>query len=259
MRHTRALAFGLMLLAGIPACTNPFNPRVAPTIGISQPPPEATSPIGVLRRYEWCWNHRDADVYRDLFTDDYRFQFALTDTAGNAYRGNVLTREEELTIAENIFVRGTATERPPSRIDLTFDQNLIATPDSRPGKDAIVHKEIRAQTLLRITDPDIEVIGFTRFFVVRGDSALLPQELKDRGFTQDPGRWYIERIEDETLQPETAPSRIPAAGARAAWGAVAEAPRAAGGRSADAADAQSNPLSVSWGWVRAFYDRSIRR
>ena len=33
---------------------------------------------------------------------------------------------------------------------------------------------------------------------MRGDSALIPQQLKDRGFGPDPNRWYIERWEDKT-------------------------------------------------------------
>ena len=53
----------------------------------------------MLRLYEWCWNHRDPDVYRELFTEDYQFQFATTDTAGNSYRDRALNREEELDIA----------------------------------------------------------------------------------------------------------------------------------------------------------------
>jgi len=243
-----ALGFGLLAAAG---CTNPFNPQLAPTAGISQPPPEPSSPIGVLRLYEWCWNHRDPDLYRELFTDDYRFQFALTDTAGNAYRGNALTREEEINIATNIFVRGTAAEPPPVSIKLEFIGSLVAQDDSRPGKYRVVHKEIAAQTILNIRQPDIDVTGTTRFFVVRGDSALLPQELKDRGFTQDSTRWYIERIEDETLG-EVAPAR---------YTPFASAPRRGAALSAHAgagAAAAADPLDVTWGWVRAFWDDEPR-
>src|SRR5262245_42722408 len=192
----------ILVLAVVPllaGCFNPFNPRVASQSGVSEPPPPPTSPVGVLRLFEWCWNHRDANLYREIFTADYVFVFALTDSAGNAYRNRVLTREEDLDIATNLFVRGSATEPPPVSIRLTFDPNLIALPDSRPGKDALYNKEIAAQTLLIIEQPDIQVNGITRFFVVRGDSALLPQELVQRGFKPDSTRWYIQQVQDETL------------------------------------------------------------
>src|SRR5204863_459164 len=83
--------------------------RVASTTGISKPPPDPSSAVGVLRLYEWCWNERDPVLYREIFTDDYQFQFAQTDSAGNAYRDRALTREEELHIAANSFVRDPAT------------------------------------------------------------------------------------------------------------------------------------------------------
>lgn len=201
-----ALGLGACLVSG---CFNPFDPRVSKATGISQQPPEPSSAVGILRLYEWCWNHRDPDLYRELFTDDYQFQFATADTAGNAYRDRALNREEELDIATNIFVRGNSTSPPPSSISLVFDPNLVALPDGRRGKDGRVHKEIAAETLLRFEDPAYEIKGTTRFFVVRGDSALLPQELVDRGFRRDSTRWFIERIEDETFE-GLAPMRITA-------------------------------------------------
>jgi hypothetical protein len=182
------------------SCLNPFSPRVADVSGIAQTPPAPDSPVGVVRLYEWCWNRRDPQVYREIFSDDYQFAFGLADTAGNSFRDRALNRDEELEIAENIFVRGSATEPPPVSITLNFEQNLVAHPDSRPGKTSRWHKEIAAQTTLRLEQPDVEVTGVTRIFVVRGDSALIPQELIDRGFRPDSLRWYIERIEDETVQ-----------------------------------------------------------
>ncbi len=244
----RILGVGAVVLAlGVLAagCFNPFEPRVTRTSGFSSAPPDPGTAIGVLRLYEWCWNHRDPNLYREIFTDDYQFFFAPTDTAGNVYRNRSLTREDELDIATNIFVRGTAAEPPPVSINLTFDQNLVALPDSRRGKSARVHKEIAAQTLLRIETPDYQVTGVTRFFVVRGDSALLPQELKDKGFLRDSTRWYIEQIDDETLADQgQAPLRSTAA-------------RPAGLEPRAALDPA--PLEVTWGEVRAFWDDSRNR
>ena len=45
-------------------------------------------------------------------------------------------------------------------------------------------------------DQEYRIIGNARFFVVRGDSALIPQEL---GFKPDSNRWYIDQWRDETL------------------------------------------------------------
>lgn len=219
----------LLLVPLVAACINPFDPREAPVGGISEPAPQPNSPINVIRLFEWCWDHRDPNLLREIFTDDYVFVFGFADSAGNPYRNRPFNREDELESATNLFVRGNGPEPPANSISLDFDQSMIALPDSRRGKDGKWHKEIAASTLLRIdTDAtDYDVQGFTRFFVVRGDSALLPQELIDRKFKQDSTRWYIEQIRDETLS--DAPGR---AGTMSAsiWG--------------------SPP---TWGFVRALY------
>lgn len=199
----------LLLLAAVlsAGCFNPFAPRLAGTAGISEPPPRPSSAVNVLRLFEWCWDHQRIDEYREIFTADYQFQFALVDSAGNPSRRPPLNREEDLETATNLFVRGTATEPPANRITLDFDNDLRALPDLRRGKDPRFHKEIVTTVLLRIyTDNvDYEVKGHARFFMVRGDSALIPQELVEIGFTPDSTRWYIERWEDETIE-QSAPS-----------------------------------------------------
>src|SRR5437762_5871656 len=87
--------------AALSGCFNPFSPLVSNTNGISQPRPIPNSPLNLLALYAWCWNKRDIDSYREIFTDDYQFRFAQSDTAGNLYRDRALTREEELDIANN--------------------------------------------------------------------------------------------------------------------------------------------------------------
>jgi hypothetical protein len=242
-RWRRPLDFAAFLAAAalIAGCFNPFSPRVAPTTGFAQQPPTPDSPVNVLRLYEWCWNRRDPQLYREILTEDFRFAFAQADTAGNIYRDRTLTRDEELEIAENIFVRGTASEPPPVSISLTFDPNLLAVPDDRPGKTAKWHRMIRAGTLLRIEQPDIEVRGTTKFYVVRGDSADIPTELEAR-FPRDSTRWWIERIEDETLGDESAPARV-------------SSTRRGGAAPATAA---VDPLRVTWGQLRAFFHDRAR-
>lgn len=66
-------------------------------------------------------------------------------------------------------------------------------------------------------EEDFAVTGAMRFFLVRGDSALIPEDLAKRGVGADPNRWYIERWEDETVgeaatrqeegEPQPTPSR----------------------------------------------------
>lgn len=193
------LLLGPVSLAG---CFNPFDPRIAPGRGISEPAPVPNSPQNVLRLFEWCWDHRAIQEYREIFTDDFEFQFGSADSSGNVERPQALTREEELATAENLFVRGSAREPPANSIQLSFDSNLFALPDSRPGKNSRWHREIATNVTLAI-DTDAEnfrVHGVARFFVVRGDSAVIPQELLERGFSKtDSTRWYIERWNDETI------------------------------------------------------------
>jgi len=264
------LCGALILAAGIciPGCLNPFAPRIAPTLGISEPPPVPNTPQNLLRLFEWCWNHRAISEYRELFTGDFQFVFALRDSAGNPVRDPPLTREQELDVAENLFVRGTATEPPANRIVLAFDANLLARPDSRRGKDPFWHKEIATQVNLNIdTDTqNFRITGVARFFVVRADSAVIPQELLDRGASRtDVNRWYIERWEDETIGSSEAVSALdsrarPAPGRLGAALPGGATPAAVVGRTrASVASAGPMPrtaaptLGVTWSFIKRFY------
>jgi hypothetical protein len=86
---------------------------------------------------------------------------------------------------------------------------------------------------------------------------VIPQELISRGFTPDPGRWWIERWEDETVGPGAGafsvvrtrkeggePARS-SAGARS----LGDARKAPGRETASA----FGPLPVSWGFVKAVF------
>jgi len=160
-----------------------------------EPAPAPDSPTNLVRLFAWCWNHRDLERYRELFTDDYRFAFASTDSAGNAYRDVPWTREDELICVEHIFDAAAS-------ISLVFTGDLRAEPDFRPGKAYPWHQQVHVPYLtLTIVWKDgssFQVTGGALFYVVRGDSATIPQELLERGFTHDPTRWYIERWEDQT-------------------------------------------------------------
>ena len=260
-----ALASGLLTL-GVVGCFNPFYPRIADTRAVTTPPPAPISPSGVLELFRWCWINRAISEYREIFTDDYSFQFSERDSAGNAFRDKPWRREDELAAAENIFTNGTATDPPATSITLDYTQSLIPVLDGRDGKAYPWHQQIRSQVLLRVNrgENGFEVKGAALFYVVRGDSAKLPEELVNRGFQPDSNRWYIERWVDETLQDQTPGAftllRAPLAPARATTEAsfppgaastadLVRAPRAP-------APATLDPyLEVSWGRIKATYRR----
>ncbi len=243
----RRAGAGALLLLGLGGCFNPFDPLIAPTTGIYVPPPTPDSPQGVIRLFAWCWNNRDATIYQQLFTDDYVFVFADADTAGNQYRDDPLDREEELNIARNLFEGGGAAS-PASSITLVLDATLYPLPDSRRGKDPKWHKQIPTGVNLTIkTEEGVEysVTGNATFFVVRGDSALIPSDLSLR---PDSTRWYIERWEDYTGNAALTPPPLEPA-SRAGI-------RAAGAAARPTSAAEPVPtLYRTWGFLKAAYSR----
>jgi hypothetical protein len=213
-----ALALGLAVVAG--GCFNPFDPLVSTQRAVSIPAPEPNSPTNVIKLFAWCWLNRDPSLYSEIFTDDYRFQFAPNDSAGNPYRDSPWIREYELSSAQHMFSGGT--DRPPaSDIKITISGLLVAQPDPRPGKDPKWHRAVRTPVDLKITfdqngTPEVNsVTGYALFFVVRGDSAIIPPELIAKGFGPDPTRWWIERWEDETAGATGSPAAARPAGAAA--------------------------------------------
>lgn len=263
-RVAPVLAVGLLLL-GTAGCFNPFSPRIADTRAVTTPPPSPISPAGVLELFRWCWVNRAIPEYREIFTDDYSFQFSERDSAGNIFRTTPWRREDELVAAENIFVNGTAIDPPATSITLDYTQSLIPVPDDRDGKTYPWHQQIRSQVLLRVNrgENGFEVKGAALFYLVRGDSARLPIELVNRGFQPDSNRWYIERWVDETLQdPGTgalSQGWLPPGVARATSPARVfdprRAPDAPGVARVAAATALDPPLRVSWGRLKYVFLR----
>jgi hypothetical protein len=204
-----ALTLGLGMLGA--GCFNPFDPLVSSQRAASIPAPAPNSPANVVKLFAWCWLNRDPAIYSEIFTDDYRFQFAPNDSAGNPFRDTPWTREDELSTALHMFSGGT--DRPPaSDIKITISPLLVVTPDPRLGKVAKWHRAVRTSVDLQITfeqngTPDLQAVtGYALFFVVRGDSAVIPPELVAQGFGPDSTRWWIERWEDETVGASGAPA-----------------------------------------------------
>ena len=220
-----AAATAILGLAAVSiGCFNPFSPRIGVERGVSIPPPVPSTPAGVLRLLAWCYNNRNAVIYQELFTEDYRFVFNAQDSSGNQYTdATPWTRKDEINSATNLFEGGSESQSPASSIFLQFDNRFLVYPDTRRGKNGIWHKIITTTVLLNIRTADgnaTDITGAAIFYLARGDSARIPQELKDRGFDRDSSRWYIERWEDETVQP--ALSGLAESGERAARPSAAD-------------------------------------
>ncbi len=174
--------------------------------------PAPTSPSGAIDLFRWGWEHRDTTAVGTLLTDDFRFMLAAADSTGAAFEEWSLGRDEFMRCVRNLFL-GMGPMPPARRIGLSFDPNLLALPDSRPGKTALWHQEIRTSVNLTVDDgTDVwRVTGHARFYVVRGDSAAIPPFLVAHHVRPDSTRWYVERIEDETVGGSTAPAARPSA------------------------------------------------
>jgi hypothetical protein len=164
--------------------------------------PVANSPGNAIRVFEWGWNHRNQDSFRHVLAGDFQFVFALGDSAGQLFPGARIGRDELLEILGYMFVGGGPTPRATSVV-LLLDPTLRVLPDSRLGKDPAWHKEILSAVdfTLRTEDgAEYRLAGNARFFVVRGDSAVIPADLVTEGVVPDSTRWYIDQWHDETLQ-----------------------------------------------------------
>src|SRR6185503_16297149 len=116
--------------------------------------------------------HRSLTYYRELFTGDYMFTFTSRDSAGSEWRDSPWTRDDELAWATKLF-------RLTPRIDFQIDRNFFVYPDPGTPWDTRRrwHASIRTQYTFRIERIDgfmDEFAGATTFYMVRGDSAVIP-------------------------------------------------------------------------------------
>jgi hypothetical protein len=219
------------------------------------PGPAPDSPSAALRLLEWVYNKRSLAEYGELMSADFQWLCGPTDSAGADWRGTTWTREDELRFARHLFSGGSPEQPAASSINLRFDPNFFIFPDPQytyfPEPNPTVprdplgrwHKHIRTTVALRIGTEDgasFEIFGYAHFFVVRGDSALIPEELRLRGARPDSTRWYIRRWEDETGPPD--------------GGSGASGPYAitAGGRRSISLDAEPS-RNATWCALKALY------
>ena len=219
-----ALSVCIVLALSLWGCSRSSH---LPTAVSAPRPPDPNTPVAAVEFLQWCWTHRDIAHYHEIFTDDFDFAFAIADTIGNPSAQLPWTREEELVSAQHIF-------EAASSITLTFESSLNDYADLRPGKTDPVHRQVQITNLtLTINKKDgsgFRVQDGALFYLVRADSAAIPQELADRGFKPVTTRWYIERWEDQTntgaLPASAIRERAPAAPARPlptrkpTWGSI---------------------------------------
>ena len=173
--------------------------------------PVPSTPTDAIALLKWCWENRDVARYHELFANNYQYFYDVGNPAGVPYQATPWSRSDELVSSSNLFLGG-GTKAPASSITLTFTDGPTLLP-SVAGLAYPWHQQLEAQWTLDITCTDGSTLhggGKSKWFVVRGDSAAIPQELKDRGFLPDPGRWYIERWleEENTIPIVRAPSAV---------------------------------------------------
>jgi len=196
-RLRSAAVVALVVAVGfVAACSKSKKPS-QPEVPVA---PTPDSPQHALALLEWCWDQRNADVYHEVFTDDFQYEFAPSDSQAI---GATITRDEELAIATNLFVNGVPGHPAASSVFLGLDPTLVVQADDRPGKNSAWHKRIASDLRLIVTTPgpDYSTTGKATFYVTRGDSALIPAELVTRGFRPDSTRWYVDHWTDGTSCP----------------------------------------------------------
>lgn len=187
-----------VLFAALCGCTTQI---VLPPAPVPDEPAVPATPAAALSRLSWSWKHRSLEPSRDLFTCDYEFVFDAGDSAGIRFRNRPWTRPDEIDFTRHLFETGSALAPPASYVALDMEDNPQALPDDRPGKDPRWHRRVQTPFIAVVEAPDRQyrVLGFETFYFVRGDSACIPQELRDKGYGPDSTRWWIERWEDNTI------------------------------------------------------------
>lgn len=214
---TAGLALALITTLATTGCSkSPTEPPIAHNTPSGPAPP--TTPTEAVQNLAYAMNHRDATTYGQLFTNDFEFSFSPYDQAGGEFIDGVLSREQEMTIADHMFVSGTSSGPPKAtRIELNLGP-IVVNPDSRAGKDPTMHKEVLISFTIAVEagEQQWSTLGTTRFFLVRGDAA----DVADK----NAGRWWIERWEDDRNPPHTtlraATEPVPTPTQEVWWGTI---------------------------------------
>ena len=174
--------------------------------------PAATSPAAAVKRLEWAFNNRDVEAIDGLLTADLSFWTTVVDSAGNGSGLEEWTREQLLASLQALL-KGDQGAPAAARVQLTLDANPSPFPDSRPGHNSVFHRSVRTSLDVRVEAEEgnaFEATGHLLCYLTRGDSASIPTELLARCAKPDTARWWIDRIEDETISTgfHTTPSHL---------------------------------------------------
>jgi hypothetical protein len=183
-------------------CFNPFRPEVTtdPVTNVtsSGQPPRATSSRNVMKLFKWCWEHQNIIIYDEIFTEDFRFAFAETDSEGGRFPGHELQRIDEIESVRHLFQGGVSGEPPANSISMDFRSPLIPDADTRPGKTAPWHVKFQTDVDITIrTDGAVyRILSKAVFYTVRGDSAGSITERLGIAEQDRKRYWFIERYEE---------------------------------------------------------------
>ncbi len=193
-RSTRLLPVALVLAFTAFGCSTKHLPTPVAAVDTG---PVPDTPAHLLQLFKWSWEHRDVPSAEQMFSDDFMFDLGGADSLLEDVSP---LRRDQLEIEHHLFVSGTATHPPATRVELDYNSALLPIPDSRPGKTFPWHQEILVNVLLRVetSDANYAISGYLRFYTERADSAAIPSDLKQRGVMPRSDRWYIQRIEDGT-------------------------------------------------------------
>ena len=191
------LATFTLVVAGCSRTTEP----VAPPPEVA---PEPNTPQNVLRRLEWAVDRRDIEAIRELVTADFVSYSQGVDSAGNP-TSEIVQRREDLVVWFQQLLVGTPEHPPAAEVSLRFDGNLLPQRDPRPGYVDSLFKTIRTSLEMSVVWQDgtlEETTGHALFFVARGDTVLVPEDLVRRGLKSDRSRWWMTRWDDQTIASE---------------------------------------------------------
>lgn len=195
-----ALAVALVLVG----CSKSTQPHV-----VQDAAPVADSPVHALDRLRWSWAHRDTLTYGSLPAGNFWYGYLVSDSATNPWGNTAWSRDEELGFVRHLFAGGAASgSLPASDILIAYQSTPVPTGDSRPGRDPGWHQEasLIVAALIRRTDgTEIQIGAPVRFFLVRGDSAVLTPAMIGAGLTARPDRWYVEGWNDLNTTPVSSP------------------------------------------------------
>ena len=188
----------LLLIVVIGACGKSRSKTTEPEVPV---PPTPDSPRNALALLEYSWEQRSVESYRNVFTADYQFDFAPSDSAN----GVVISRDGELAFANHLFVTGTAGHPPATSIYFSLDPNLVFGADDRPGRNPRWHQRVTSYVRVNVntSGTDYSVLDHGIFYLTRGDSAQIPAELVTAGVTPDSTRWFVDHWTDDTFCPDT--------------------------------------------------------